>query len=112
MLLHCTCVSWGQVGRRTITHSVLVFFPSVFFLFFCLICPGCTHYPAALGNANELRGSPAVSPCDLQYISVSLVKSRPYFPLGISVSLRGCFELLNANEGQRLTPVARCLLCI
>lgn len=68
----------GQVGRRTITLF--------FFLFFHLIYPGCPHYPVSLGSGNELRGSPTASQSDLQYVSVSLIKSRPYFPPGISAS--------------------------
>lgn len=102
MLLHCTCVNWGQVGRRTIT---LFFFP----LFFCLMYPGCPHYPASLGNGNEFCGFPTVSQCDLQYISISLMKSRPYFPLGISVSLQVLFW---APGCKRRTVSARWLLWI
>lgn len=52
---------------------------SFFCVLFCLIYPGCTHYLASLGNGNELCGSPGVSQCDLQYVSVSLIKSRPWF---------------------------------
>ena len=74
--------------------------------------PGCTHYLRSLGSSNELRGSPPLSQCDLRYVSVPLMKSSPYFPLGISVSLRGCFELFDAEGGQYLTSVARWLLWI
>lgn len=82
------------------------------FIFFCLMDPGCTHYLRSLGSSNELRGSPPLSQCDLRYVSVPLMKSSPYFPLGISVSLRGCFELFDAEGGQYLTSVARWLLWI
>lgn len=52
---------------------------SFFCVLFCLIYPGCTHYRASLGNGNELCGSPGVSQSDLQYVSVSLIKSGPWF---------------------------------
>lgn len=95
----------GRVGRRTITH----FFGWWFVFFSCLIYSGCTHYPASLGNSNELCGTPAVSQRDFQHVSVSLIKSRPYFPLGISVSLQVCSELLDAIGGRCLTSAARWL---
>lgn len=100
------CFSSAPVGPRWEEQLLTIF------IFFCLMAPGCTHYLRSLGSSNELCGSPPLSQRDLQYVSVPLMKSSPYFPLGISVSLRGSFELFGAEGGQYPTSVARWLLWI